>query len=185
MAAKPSLHSRRQSLQRRSSDCNLFQPKAAPSIKIIMQIEDDSTPEINSEPATTVATATTAAPASATQPSTAPTVSSSTPEPPLSSAPLAIAPLAVEVVPKLGIRNLRGVPTSVPTGELNVIVDGKQRAWTRERLGSPIHATAEFLPHEIPQLQEAVKSFRGDSEAPVFKPLPRGNNDEIKRLQAM
>lgn len=96
-----------------------------------------------------------------------------------------VQPLVIALRPRTGVRRLRGRPTTVPTGHLDVMVDGFQRAWTRGEMGSPIYALAEFLPHEIDQLQAAVQQHRGDRQPPAFCPLPRGTNDEIARLQKM
>ncbi len=97
--------------------------------------------------------------------------------------PPSVKPLAIELRPRTGIRRLRGTPTTVPTGHLDVMVDGYQRAWTRVEVGSLIYALAEFLPHEVTQLQAAVKRHRGDATPPGYEPLPSGSNEELDQLR--
>ncbi len=77
--------------------------------------------------------------------------------------------LEVKVEPRFGYRNVRGKPTRVPTQHLNILVDGKMHAWTFKAAGQPIFAIAEFLDHEIPQLQSAVKKFTGEEKTRVFQ----------------
>lgn len=108
-------------------------------------------------------------------------------KPPVTAAelPSAIKPLTITVQTRTGIRKLRGKPTVVPTDHLDVMVDGYARAWTRTEVGKPIRALAEFLPHEIPQLQAAVQAYRGDKTPPEFRSLPKGSQEDISKLQSM
>lgn len=124
---------------------------------------------------------------SQTTPTPAPKVVEPAAKPAVTAAvlPSAVKPLAITLQPRTGIRKVRGAPTVIPTGHLDVMVDGYQRAWTRTEAGKPIRALAEFLPHEIPQLQAAVQAYRGDTTPPEFRPLPKGNADEIAKLQKM
>jgi hypothetical protein len=142
------------------------------------QLDTDSSDEANLQ---------STSPAETTQPGTASqTVSSSSPATPFSPAiSAAVAMLVISLQPRTGVRNLRGKPTTIPTGHLDIMVDGKQRAWTRTEKGTPIRALAEFLPHEIPQLQAAVVAYRGDDSPPIFRSLPKGTPEEIDKLKKM
>lgn len=74
-----------------------------------------------------------------------------------------IEPLRIEIRDRFGYRNVRGKPTRVPTGHLDIFVDGKMHAWTHQTSGHAIFALAEFLPHEIPQVVEAVANHTGQT----------------------
>ncbi len=58
------------------------------------------------------------------------------------------------------------------------------RAWTRPEVGAPIRALAEFLPHEVQQIQAELAQYRRDETLPEFRPLPKGTNEDLAKLAA-
>ncbi|TWT91389.1 hypothetical protein [Neorhodopirellula pilleata] len=89
--------------------------------------------------------------------------------------------ISIEITERFGFRNVRGKPRRVPTGHLNVIVDGKMHAWTMAA-GGPIFALAEFLPDEIPQVVEAVRKFTGEESPREFYSNDTPSQAEIDKL---
>lgn len=114
------------------------------------------------------------------------TLQAPAPEPP-KTAPVVegIEPLTVTLAPRFGYRKLRGKAAKVPTGHLDIRVDGRLHAWTRPTPGAPIRALAEFMPHEIPQLQAAVQAYTGEPELRPFRRNTTPTDAEIRSLEQL
>lgn len=100
-------------------------------------------------------------------------------KPPAIEIPDEVSPLQVTVKHRFGYRNLRGKPTKVPTGHLDIFVDGRQQAWSRKDKNYPIRAIAEFLDHEIPQIVLAVREFMSEDTNRRFVPNLAPSQEEI------
>lgn len=107
------------------------------------------------------------------------------PSPPKQPTVSGVDTLDVRVEQRFGYRNVRGKPTKVATQHLNILVDGQMHAWTFTYAGSDIFAIAEFLDHEIPQLQAAVKSYTGEDGLRSFRANNTPTQAEVEKLQKM